>query len=253
MGTGVKTSAGRFVWHDHMSGGAEKAKAFYGHLLGWETEVWKPGELDYPMIVANGQMHGGFGPAQGGAPSHWLGHVAVDDVDEAIARAEDAGGTVIAPAMDIPEVGRMAVLADPQGAAFSVFAPTTEGPTSEGTFVWDELLTADVEDAKRFYGKVVGWTTSDMDMGENVVYTLFKRTPDDDNGSAGAMQKPPDMPVSAWITYIGTDDVDATAAKTTELGGQEIRSPFDVPGVGRLAILADPTGAVFGIFKPSTS
>ncbi len=250
MSTEVKATTGRFVWHDHMSSDPDEARAFYSELLGWEVEVWKPGEMDYPMIKANGQTHGGFGPAQGGAPSHWLGHVEVDDVDRAVARAEKAGGNLLAPAMDIPEVGRMAVIADPQGAVFSVFAPATESPTSEGTFLWDELMTADVEASKRFYTEVVGWTTGEMDMGEAGVYTLFKRTPDD-NGAAGCLEKPPDMPVAAWITYVGTDDVDDTATRAEQLGGHKIRDPFDVSGVGRIAILADRTGAVFGIFKPS--
>src|SRR5438045_2534359 len=85
--------------------GADAAKRFYAELLGWDVEVWKPGEMDYPMISAKGSQHGGFGPAQGGAPSHWVGHVVVDDVSAAGKRAQGAGGTIVAGPMDIPEVG----------------------------------------------------------------------------------------------------------------------------------------------------
>jgi predicted enzyme related to lactoylglutathione lyase len=69
LSTDVKTLVGKFVWHDNSSTDVEKAKAFYNELFGWELEVWKPGEMDYAMVKANGQMHGGFGAAQGGAPS----------------------------------------------------------------------------------------------------------------------------------------------------------------------------------------
>jgi predicted enzyme related to lactoylglutathione lyase len=255
MSTGVQTSIGRFVWHDLNTTDVEKAKSFYSDLLGWQIEVWKPGEMDYPMISNGGQQHGGFGPAQGGAPSHWLGHVVVDDADAAAARAEKAGGTILVQPMDIPEVGRMAVIADPEGAVVSAFSPAGETPISEGTFVWDELLTSDVEAAKRFYGEVFGWTTGDMAMGEQGVYTLFKRSGDTD--AAGCMPIPPEAKARGvpphWLTYLATDDIDATAARVAELGGTVLMAPWDVPTVGRLAVIADPTGAAFGLCRPSDS
>ena len=131
MSTDVKTAIGRFVWHDHISGDTEKAVSFYTELFGWETQVWKPGEMDYPMINAGGQMHGGFGPAQGGAPPHWIGHVLVEDVDETGTHAESAGGKILAGPMDIPEVGRMVVIADPQGAVLSAFSSAGDPPTNK--------------------------------------------------------------------------------------------------------------------------
>src|SRR5207245_323159 len=107
MSTGVQTATGKFVWHDNNSTNVEKAKTFYIDLFGWGTEIFKPGEIDYAMITAGGQMHGGFGAAQGGAPSHWLGHVLVTDVDETVLRAEGAGGKVRAGPLDIPARGRL--------------------------------------------------------------------------------------------------------------------------------------------------
>src|SRR6266516_4123538 len=109
MTTGIQTAVGRFVWHDLNSTDVEGSKQFYSKLLGWEVEVWKPGEMDYPMITANDAMHGGFNQAQRGTPSHWLGHVAVDDIDAAGKRAQGAGGTVISGPMEIPEVGKVLV------------------------------------------------------------------------------------------------------------------------------------------------
>jgi predicted enzyme related to lactoylglutathione lyase len=153
--------------------------------------------------------------------------------------------------MDIPEVGRMAVLRDPQGAAFSVFSSASEEWTpTEGVFVWDELHTTDVEGAKAFYGEVIGWSSSDRDMGEGVTYTMFESGGEQRAGCMTIMQ--PDMPPN-WLTYIGTDDVDATCTRAEELGAQKLMGPMDIPGVGRSAVLTDPTGAVFALFSPSES
>jgi predicted enzyme related to lactoylglutathione lyase len=249
MSTEIKTAVGRFVWHDHMSTDPAKAQEFYGQLLGWTTEVWKPGEMDYPMITANGQMHGGFGPAQGDAPSHWLGHVLVENVDSCVSRAEAAGGTLLAEPMDIPEVGRMAVIRDPQGAVFSLFTPAGEPPTAEGVFVWDELLTTDVEAAKQFYGEVVGWTAAEMDMGEMGTYVMC-RSGDLDRAGMMTIPRGAEAPPH-WLVYLSTDDVDATLKKAKQLGATVYMEPMDIPGIGRLAWLADPTGAAFGLFKGS--
>jgi predicted enzyme related to lactoylglutathione lyase len=247
----VKTAIGRFVWHDHISNDPDKARDFYSKLLGWKTEVFKPGEMDYPMITVDGETHGGFGPAQGGAPPHWLGHIGVEDVDETVSRAEAAGGSILAAPMDIPEVGRMAVIRDPQGAVFSVFSSAADDWTpTEGVFVWEELHTTDVEGAKSFYREVIGWSANDTDMGGGSTYTIFES-----NGEqrAGCMTiRQPDMPPN-WLTYIGTDDVDAACKRAEELGAQKMVDPMDIPGIGRFAGLTDPTGAVFALFKPSQS
>ena len=251
MSTGVRTAVGRFVWHDHMSDDPAAASRFYSKVFGWEIEVWKPGEMDYPMIKAGDTTHGGFGPARGGAPAHWLGHLAVEGADEAGARAEAAGGRILAPALDIPEVGRMVVVADPAGATVSLFQPAGEMSVPAGAFVWDELMTQDVEGAKRFYGEVAGWAARDVEMGGSGVYTLFSSG---DVDCAGCLTPPEGVEQPAfWLTYLGADDVDATIEKA-EAGGAKTQMPAtDVPNVGRLAVLADPLGAFFGLFRPAES
>jgi uncharacterized protein len=248
LSTGVQTAAGKFVWHDNVSSDVGKAKGFYTELFGWEAEVWKPGEMDYPMIKAGDTAHGGFGPAEGGEPSHWLGHVLVESVDETAERATRAGGKVVAGPLDIPEVGRMAVIADPQGAIVSAYTSPTEWSPSEGVFVWDELVTIDVEAAKRFYGEVFGWKARDADMGE-MTYTIFQKG---DVDVAGGMARPEGMDAPPhWLPYIYVDDVDKTAARAKQLGGAVFMEGKDVPTVGRIAVLQDPVGAVFGLFKPA--
>ena len=111
-------------------------------------------------------------------------------------------------------------------------------------------MTTDVEDAKRFYGEVVGWEAHEMDMGPSGSYTLFNSGGAD---RAGCMTMPPSAEGTppAWLTYLGTDDVDATAEKAESLGATIMMAAFDVPTVGRLAVIADPTGAIVGLYKPA--
>ena len=246
----VKTAIGRFVWHDHVSNGPEKAIRFYSELLGWESEIFKTGDADYPMIKANGATHGGFGPSQGGAPPHWMGAIGVENVDEAARKAEAAGASVVVQPTGIPETGRFAVLTDPQGAVFSVYSSASEDwSPSEGVFVWDELHTTDVDAARAFYGELFGWSANDQDMGD-FTYTIFESGGEQ---RAGAMPEPSGGLPPMWMTYIGTDDVDATCKRAEELGAQKHAGPDDIPGVGRFAVLSDPTGAVFALFRPTSS
>ena len=249
MSTEVKTAVGKFVWHENHSTDIEKAKNFYTQLLGWELEMFKPGEMDYAMIKARGQLHGGFFKAQGGAPSHWLGHVLVEDVDETVRRAEAAGGKVIMGPMDMPEVGRFALLGDPQGAVVSAYSPAGDPPTNEGVFVWDELQTSDPDAAKSFYTEVFGWGARDMEMGDMGSYTIFQRAAETDVG--GCMRLPHGVQAPPhWLVYIGTDDVDGTVTKAKQLGANVFVEPMDIPnGIGRFAVLQDPAEAVFGLFK----
>jgi predicted enzyme related to lactoylglutathione lyase len=243
----VATTVGKFVWHEQVSADPKQAQDFYTQLFGWEVDVWKPGEIDYPMISSGGQMHGGFGKAQDGAPPpHWLGHVQVENVDEAAKRAKEGGGKVVFGPMDMPEIGRMAIITDPQGAAVGLYQPETEGPESSGVFVWDELATSDVDAAKRFYGKVFGWEARDVDMGAGS-YTILHRPGEEYTAGLMALGDIPAPP--HWMYYIAADDVDETATRAKELGGTVIREPFDIEGGRRIAILQDPDGAVFGLFK----
>jgi predicted enzyme related to lactoylglutathione lyase len=250
MSTGVRTAIGKFVWHENNSTDVEKARNFYTELLGWELEVYKPGEIDYAMIKVGDQMHGGFGTAQGDTPSQWLGHILVEDVDETTRRAEAAGGRIVDGPMDMPEIGRFAQIADPQGAVFSVYAPEGAAPISEGTFVWDELITSDVDGSNSFYTEVLGWTARDMEMGGAGTYTIFQRAGEVD--VAGCMAAPEGMQGPPhWLPYVATNDVDATAANAKELGATAFVEGVDIPNVGRIAVLQDPVGAVFGLFRPA--
>lgn len=246
----VATKVGKFVWHEQVSPDPTQAESFYTQLFGWGTEVFKPGEADYTMISAGGGSHGAFAKAMEGAPPpHWLGHVRVEKLEETIEKAKQAGGTLAAGPFEMGEVGRMAIIADPQGAYLSAFEPQGDGPVPEGVFVWDELGTTDADGAQHFYEQVFGWTTSDMG-DEFGGYRIFNRGED---GIAGLMTLPDASVPPHWQPYVAVDDPDATSAKAIELGGTVLVEAMDVPKVGRIAVLRDPQGAIVGIIKPDPS
>jgi uncharacterized protein len=242
----VATRIGKFVWHEQVSDDPGQAQNFYTQLFGWGTEVFKPGEMDYTMISSGGSTHGGFSQAMEGAPPpHWLGHVGVENLDETIEKAKSAGGKIAAGPFDMEDVGRMAILLDPQGAHVSAYQAHGQGSESAGVFVWDELGTTDADGAQRFYEDVFGWTTKDM--GEEFGgYRIFQRG---EEQVAGLMKNPDPSIPAMWTPYVGVDDTDATCKKATELGAEVLVEPMDVPTVGRFAILKDAQGAVFGILK----
>ena len=243
----VTSTVGKFVWHEQVSSDPKQAQDFYTQLFGWSTEVFKPGEADYPMISSGGQTHGGFGTAQEGAPPpHWLSHVKVENVDETVEKAKKAGGKLAAGPFEMGEVGRIAIILDPQGAFISAYEPASDGPAAAGVFVWDELATTDVDGAQRFYEAVFGWTTNELgpDFGGYRIFNVGE------TGVAGVMAVPDAAIPPHWQPYVAVEDVDATTAKAKELGGSVLAEPMDVPTVGRIAVLRDPQGATFGIIKP---
>lgn len=245
---------GHFVWFDLNTPDTAAAAAFYTQVVGWGTEAWD-GPNDYTMWTTADTQVGGLVtlPEEAkkmGAPPHWLAYLEVPDVDATAAKTEATGGGVLAPPFDIPGVGRVSILRDPQGAVFAGFTPAGEmvrrsGP---GHFTWAELSTADAAAAIDWYCSVAGWEVSgEMDMGEGAVYRMF-RVPGDENSLGGMMDKPAEMPMSAWLHYVQVADLDASLAKIADLGGQVVNGPMEVPGGDRVAQCVDPQGAMFAVF-----
>jgi uncharacterized protein len=120
-----------------------------------------------------------------------------------------------------------------------------------GTFSWFELATTDQEGSKAFYQQVLGWQAQDSPMGEGMVYTMYKLG---DRWVAGGYALTPDMQQQGvppnWMPYVCVANADETAAKAKEHGAKMIMEPFDIEGVGRSAVFADPGGAVISIFQP---
>jgi predicted enzyme related to lactoylglutathione lyase len=247
-------TTGRFVWHELHTADRPAAGKFYARLLSWGTKdvPMGPGE-PYTLCVLNGQDIAGITKARSpaGVPPHWLPYVAVDDVDAIAAKAKSLGAKVLGEPMDIPNVGRFAVIGDPQGAVFALFKDVKPYPEEAekpavGSFCWEELSTTDPEAAVKFYVSLLGYQTEAVPMGPMGTYHILKRG---DRQTAGITKKPPQVPASSWLEYIAVKDVDASTRNAKELGAQVHLVPTDIPNIGRFSVLADPTGASVALFK----
>lgn len=225
-----------------------KATRFYAELFGWDVGVSTVGESDRATIRAGGDEHGGMVAldATGAGLPHWLPHVLVDDADASARRAGELGGRLDVPPDDVPDGGRFAIVSDPQGARIAVVSGRVVRHPPSGTFVWDELMTSRVEDAERFYAELFGWESVEAHVGPSGTYWFFTDRGDD---IAGLMEKLDYLAVPIWVPYFGVEDVDAVAHEARALAGTIAFEPTQVVGVGRFAIVADPTGAVFGLYR----
>ncbi|NER84045.1 MAG: VOC family protein [Leptolyngbya sp. SIO1D8] len=250
----IKMEIGQVVWHDLLTHDVARAKDFYAELLGWQYQiehavnfVWKPGEADYPLILANGEAHGGFVDSGQDMPARWVAYVRVEAVDAVTAKAKMLGATVEWEPFDTPGVGRSAVLWDPQGAVICPHVPTHSFPPPAGTFLWDELMTADVEAATRFYRELFPWQINGVDRKQRGRYTLFKGA--DDSDMAGAVKSM--VSAAIWVPYLATNNLDLTIAKATAIGATVSIEKSHSAHLGQFAVLADPMGAVFGLVAAS--
>jgi predicted enzyme related to lactoylglutathione lyase len=259
---------GTHIWYELMTPDPEGSKAFYDAVVpGWSIGERLPGDIDYRMIGrGDGGNAGGVlrltdEMQQHGAKPIWLGYVCVDDVDRTVGQIEAKGGKVLMPASDIPDVGRIAMVADPQGAPFYVMKPIPPAgqqnaqsdvfsPDKQGRVSWNELSTSDPEAARRFYGELFGWTSDDfMPMGDMGEYRFLAHhgTPIGAvfNSSAGApttAEQPPH-----WRHYIRVPSVSAAAEAVKAGGGTVTMGPHEVPGGDHIVIGIDPQGAEFAL------
>jgi hypothetical protein len=243
---------GRFVWHELMTTDPQAAGAFYSKVLPWKTQP--SGMPDYTLWVSGKTQTGGLmaqpeSARQSGAPPSWLVYIGTPDVDATAAAAERLGGKVLKVPADIPAVGRFAVLADPQGAAFAVFKPNPPaGDGAPGTdFSWHELATSDQQAALTFYSELFGWSRGPAhDMGPGGIYQLIDHGGAQVGGAYKLMDasKPPH-----WLTYIRVTNVDKAAAAAKAAGGRVTAGPMEVPGGSRIAQILDPQGGAFAVHE----
>lgn len=263
--TNPQNSHGDFIWYELMTSDADAAQAFYGGLLGWTFKDSGNPEMDYRIFASPTSEVGGVMPMtaemlSGGAQPCWLGYIAVDDVDASAAAISAAGGTIHQPPWDIPGVGRMAFVADPQGAMFYIMKGSVEGEVSRsfakfepmlGHCAWNELASSDPEAAKAFYGPLFGWQQEGgMDMGPLGTYEFWQAGGDNPYGVGAVMPLMPGMPVSQWTYYFRVADIDAAVVYTGAHGGQVTQEPTEIPG-GEFSMNGiDPQGAAFGLVGP---
>ena len=240
---------GRIVWHELLTPDPAAATAFYPSITGWKVQAYEQ-DPSYQMWSAGDAMIGGVMKMPEGmnVPPHWVMYVAVPDVDASQRQAASLGATVMKPATDIPNIGRFAVLNDPQGGMFALFKSTGQEPGHEGKpnigeFSWHELATTDAAAAMSFYHQMFGWNEmSSFDMGPDNggMYRMFGR-----NGVTlgGMYRRSANVPASRWLPYVRVKNVDAATASATARGATLISGPMDVPGGDRVSQLRDPAGA----------
>jgi len=252
---------GSFCWFDLATTDPVAAKRFYSELLGWSyDEMPMPeGEGTYSMAKLGGKNAAAMSQMrpeqrQQGIPPYWNLYVAVKSADETTGKATSLGAKVLMAPFDIPQAGRMAVLQDPSGAAFSIWQPGqhpgADVVQEKGAFCWAELGTRDVPACRAFYGKLFGWETREMTPG-GMPYWIFSASGKDRGGmmTLGA-EIPPQVP-AYWGLYFAVADCDGSLKRTEAMGGKAIVPAMDLPGTGRFAILSDPQGATFGILQPA--
>jgi predicted enzyme related to lactoylglutathione lyase len=250
---------GRFLWQAHLAEDGAAVIPFYARVLGWKTQPWAADPKITIFAAASGPV-AGMSPmtderrAQG-ARSQWLPFIGAEDVDAMVAGAEKLGARVLAAAIDIDQVGRYAVLADPQGAAFALFKPlqsaAPKGTPQNGEMAWQELATTDFEAAFNFYRALFGWQLIHrMDMGANGFYLIFGS---DGVQRGGIYKQSHPAPGPFWLTYTSVPDADKAAATAVQSGGHIVNGPMDVPGGGRIAQLRDPKGVPFAVHSMGAS
>jgi predicted enzyme related to lactoylglutathione lyase len=253
-------------WIDTTQPDPEAAVAFYGGLFGWQFEDVMPPGSPAPYFVA--RLEGGDVAAVTSLPeggkTAWNTYIWVADADETAAKVREAGGTVLSEPMDAGDAGRMAVCADPAGAAFSLWQPNRHRGAAvvnePGSLNFNDLHTNDPEGARAFYGAVFGWDLLNLGMWALPAYGDFleARNPGQRKNMTEMGAPPRFQEVVAsllridgparWGITLAVEDADAIAARAAELGGTVLVPPVDAPWV-RTTVIADPAGAVFTASK----
>jgi predicted enzyme related to lactoylglutathione lyase len=245
---------GKFTWFEHLSGDTAKARQFYEALFGWKVASVPGAARQYQMIENGGEGIGGILQAPPRVPGHWASYLSVTDVDASFKAALAAGAKALMPPTDFPGVGRGATIADPMGAAVSLWKGT-QGDREDreqvpaGDWVWNELLTHDVPKSLAFYEGVFGFTHDEMTMGPGGAYFILKSA--DGKNRAGVMKAPSPFAPPMWMPYVRVEQADEIAARAAPLGGKLMMPPQDVPTVGRLGALFDPLGAAIAFIQPA--
>jgi predicted enzyme related to lactoylglutathione lyase len=252
-----KHTPGSFSWIELSTTKQNACKDFYSGLFGWTAvdnpmgpeEIYTLFKLDGKDVAACYTMWAD--EQKMGIPSHWNLYVAVDSADDTAAKAAAAGAQILAPPFDVIELGRMAVIRDSAGAVFCIWqAKTHIGVRYAGqdnTFCWADLITSDPPRARDFYAKVFGWHISAGEKDPSG-YLHIQNGEDFIGGIPPSQYNPPNVPPH-WTIYFMVADVDASVQKLKSLGGAVHMAPSTMEGVGRMAIVADPAGAAFALFK----
>jgi predicted enzyme related to lactoylglutathione lyase len=253
MGERTEYTPGAFSWADLTTPDQDAAKAFYSALFGWQiTDMPVDESSSYSMAALDGKPVAAITPQpqqqrDNGVPPLWNSYITVQDADAAVERAKELGANIHAPAFDVMQAGRTAVIQDPQGAYLLVWQPRdhigARLVNAPGALCWNELGSPDMEGSARFYGELFGWKTTPME--GDMPYLVIVNSDGRSNGGIRPPM-PPGAPPS-WLVYFAVEDIDAAVAKVTELGGAVLGEPTDI-GIARIAVVTDPQGGVLALY-----
>jgi predicted enzyme related to lactoylglutathione lyase len=246
---------GRILWYELLTNDMKATEKFYTKVVGWSVMPFEGSPEPYDMWTrADGTPVGGVMKIPQGMnfPPHWGLYVGVPKLEDAVSQIERLGGKALSPVIEVPTVGRMRTMFDPQGAAFSVYEPDPAAPRQPeaepqiGDVSWHELYTTDAEAAMTFYTTLFGWKPMEsMDMGPMGKYHMFGRA----FMLGGMMNKPKEMAQVPphWGLYFRVDDVNAGGERVKANGGQVLNGPMEVPGGDWIVNCVDPQGAHFSL------
>jgi predicted enzyme related to lactoylglutathione lyase len=255
MTVATSTVLGRPLWYELMTSDMRAAERFYKAVVGWTTAPFESAPQPYTVFARTGDVPvaGVMETPEGmNAPPFWAMYVGVPKLEESATQIERLGGSACSPVIEVPSVGRMQMMTDPQGAAFYIYEPASAEQPPEtapevGEASWHELMTTDAPAALKFYSEVFGWQPGDaMDMGPQGKYHMFNRP----HGMIGGMMnKPPEMAnvPSHWQIYFSVPDITSAAERVQANGGQILNGPMEVPGGSWIVNATDPQGAAFSL------
>jgi uncharacterized protein len=255
MTVATSTLLGRPLWYELMTTDMKAAEAFYNAVIGWTSAPFESSPQPYTVFNRTGgtPVAGVMTRREGvTAPPFWAMYVGVPKLENAAARIKQLGGSECSPVIEVPTVGRMQMMKDPQGAAFYIYQPAPdeqrpEGPAELGEASWHELMTTDSPAAMAFYSEVFGWQPSEaLDMGPLGKYQMFNRP----HGMIGGMMnRPPEMAdvPPNWQIYFRVPDITAAIERIRANGGQILNGPMEVPGGDWVVNAMDPQGSAFSL------
>jgi predicted enzyme related to lactoylglutathione lyase len=246
---------GKHVWSELMTADVKGAEGFYDKVVGWTSSASTNSQMEYYEFKrSDGVSIGGLmAPPPGmSLPPFWSMYIAVPNFEEAVAHVKRLGGSEMSGVIDVPTVGRMQMVKDPQGAAFYLIQLEKPGSGVEqdpqvSDASWLELMTTDAPAAMTFYQQLFGWQPGDaMDMGPAGKYQMFNRA---GRTIGGMMNKPPDMAQMPpmWGIYFAVSDINAAVDRIKANGGRILNGPMEVPGGDQIVNAMDPQGAAFSL------
>lgn len=244
---------GKFVWRDLVTENPDTVKPFYAALFGWEFEEGRALGAPYTLVKSGGQYIAGISRTRRPRPdqpvSQWLSFMSVADVDRAVEQTRAAGGSVVAGPLDLPNIGRGAVVLDPDGAPLGLLRSSIGDPTDTpepalNRFLWTEHLSRDPQASADFYVTLAGFELRKIDFAGKPYWVLVRG-----RERAGLLRNPIAVDRPIWLPYVRVTDPAASATLAAKLGGRVLLAPRKDLRNGTLALIADPSGAVLALQK----